>query len=192
MKKFLIVMGAFAVALMITLSSYAACPYCTENPCCKAHAQCCKAHTPCCKTHAPCYKRHKCKIINKDKAREKSSFDVITNSQKLNIFERIVKQACMEDYLECGNYIALVPKNRALKDVKFQCPDEAKKFVLNHLIDAKCYPCRLCEYKTIKTLCGKEYNVSVECHKMKINCVNVLCIAKTKNGLIVVLDDKLD
>lgn len=192
MKKILIVMGAFAVALMITLSGYAACPCATAKPCCETPKPCCEAPVPCCQEpetacKCGCYSD----VINTDKACDRTSFDVIAHSRKLSKFERIIKQACMEDYFECGNYVALVPMNCALKGVKFKCPDAAKKLVLDHLADAKCYPDCLCKYPSVKTLCGKEFCITNECGKMKIGNANVVCIAKTKNGIIYVIDRKL-
>jgi len=202
-------MSAFAVALMITLSSYAACPCeltapaaISPAPCCgvpaaPAPTPCCETPTPCCETPAPCPCKQKCQgcyadVINLDKACERNSFEVIEHSKKLSKFERLIKQASLEDYFECGNYIALVPTNCAIKCLKFKCPDEAKKFVLNHLADAKCYPNELCTYQTIKTLSGKEFCISQYGNLNKIGKSTVIVDnVKTKNGRIYVLDRKL-
>ena len=204
MKKVLIVAGAFAVAIMITLSSYAACPCTATAPCCETPKPCCEMAQPCCQTPAPCecvkpdctcchkYSGCNSNVIDLDKACEKTSYEIIAHSRKLSKFERIVKQACMEDYLECGNYIALVPTNCALKGLKFKCPDAAKKFVLEHLADAKIYPNELCTYSSIKTLCGKEFCVTKECDKTRIGrAVVIVENVKTQNGRIYILDRKL-
>lgn len=205
MKNVLIVVIALVMALMITLSSYAACPCATPAapnltipaPCYEIPAPCCskpssyeygKPVCPCCHDSGGC----NCNIINMDKVCERTSFEVIAYSQKLSKFERIIKQACMEDYLQCGNYIALVPTNCALKGLKFKCPDAAKKFILEHLADAKCYPNELCTYATIKTLCGKEFCITKDYDKTRIGkSVVVVENVKTQNGRIYVLDRKL-
>jgi hypothetical protein len=216
MKKVLITMSAFAMALVITLSSYAACP-CQMQPTmqpacpCQAEPACCPAPAPCCETPAPCcptcgkkectcgcpcckQKCQKCgvKIINLDKACERTSLEVIKHSMKLSKFERIIKEAGMEDYFECGNYIALVPTNSAIKGYKFACPDKAKKFLMKHLIDANCYPNDLCTYSTIKTLCGEEFCVTKNGNLLRIGQATVVVDnVQTKNGRIYVLDKKL-
>lgn len=211
MKKVLITMSAFAVALMITLTSYAACPCqltapaATSAPCCETPKPCCEAPTPCCEAAAPCECAkpacpccQKCQgcnegVIDLDKACSRTSYEVITHSRRLSKFERIVKEAGMEDYFQCGNYIALIPTNSALKcSTKYKCPDAAKKFILNHLVDAKCYPNELCTYSSIKTLCGKEFCITKIGNTEKIGkSVVIVDNVKTQNGRIYVLDRKL-
>lgn len=209
MKKVLIVMSAFAVALMITLSSSAMTmsPYsCNcgfkKVECCPAAPVCCPVKEPCnfspacpCSCSCPC--KIKClecnvELINLEKACKRTSFDVIKHSRKLSKFERIVKQAGMEDTLKCGNYIVFAPTNCALKGIKFDCDADAKKFVMNHLADAKCYPNDLCAYDSITTLCGQEFCIGQECNMMKINkSIVVANNVQTQTGRIYGLNKKL-
>ncbi|MDD3420121.1 MAG: fasciclin domain-containing protein [Candidatus Gastranaerophilales bacterium] len=217
MKKVLILMSAFAMALVITLSSYAACPCqtpatcpCTKPaPCCETPAPCCDKPAPCCETPAPCCEKPACPceskpcckqkcqgcnvgVINLDKACGRTSFEVIKKSCKLSKFEGIIKKAGMEEYYECGNYIAFVPTNCALKDTNLKCPEAAKKFVLKHLADAKCYPEDLCKYTTIKNLCGEEFCITQNGNLLSVGKSTVVVDnVKTKNGRIYVLDKKL-
>ena len=206
MKKVLIVMSAFAVALMITLSSSAltmspyscSCGFKKVEPACCPAAPVCPVEPACCVTEpcgCPC--KTKCDSCNTDlidlnKACERTSFEVIKRSRKLSKFEHIVKQAGMEDTLECGNYIIFAPTNCALKGIKFECCADAKKFVMNHLADAKCYPNDLCSYDSIKTLCGKEFCIGQECNTLKINKSMVVANnVQTQTGRIYGLDKKL-
>jgi len=205
MKKVLIVMSAFAIAFMITLSSSAltmspyscSCGFEKAEPvCCPAAPvcpvePCCKVAEPCaCATTCPC--RRDVNIINLEKACERTSWEVVKYSRKLSKFERIVKQAGMEDTLECGNYIVFAPTNCALKGIKFDCDADAKNFVMNHLADAKCYPNDLCTYDSIKTLCGKEFCIGQECNTMKIdNSIIVANNVQTQTGRIYALDREL-
>ncbi len=199
MKKVLIVMGAFVVALMITLSSEALTmsPYSCSCGFEKAEPICCPA-APVCASELTCPCKIKCQgcnlnIINLEKACERTSWEVIKYSRKLSKFERIVKQARMEDALQCGNYIVFAPTNCALKGIKFDCPEDAKRFVMNHLADAKCYPNELCTYESIKTLCGQEFCIAKECTTMKINnSIVVTDNVQTQSGRIYALDRKLN
>jgi uncharacterized surface protein with fasciclin (FAS1) repeats len=168
MKNVLILMSAFVIAFMITLSSFAACPF-------QINCQGCND-----------------KIINTEKACNRTSWEVIKYSRKLSKFERIVKKAGMQDALNCGNYIVLAPTNSALKCVKFDCPEEARKFVMNHLVDAKCYPNELCTYDKIKTLSGEEFCIKTEGNMMMIkDSIVIVSNVQTQTGRIYVLDSAL-
>lgn len=98
----------------------------------------------------------------------------------------------MQDALNCGNYIVLAPTNNALKCIKFSCPDDARRFVMNHLVDAKCYPNELCTYDKIKTLSGEEFCIKTEGNMMRINdSIVIVDNVQTQTGRIYVLDSAL-
>lgn len=207
MKKVLIVFGAFVVALMITLSSEAITmsPFGCHCKLQKVEPMCCPAAV--CPVDSPCSMAEPCgcpckckikdqgcneKIINLKKACNRTTWEVIKYSRKLSKFEKIVKQAGMEDTLQCGNYIVFAPTNCALQNVKFDCDADAKRFVMNHIADAKCYPNELCCYDTIQTLCGKEFCIGHEGNLMKVNkSIVVADNVQTQTGRIYGLDRKL-
>lgn len=201
MKKVLITLSAFAVALMVTVSSHAACS-CNQNPVhtgyscpcqkqacpCNGHSQDYYAKSNCCEPKNSCNTN----VVNEKNTACKNSWEVIKHSHKLSQFKKIVKKAEMQEALECGNYIVFAPTNCALKGLKFDCKDKAKHFVLGHLADCKCYPDALCAYTSIKTLCGKECPVCKEGNTMVV-CKSTVIVdnVKTKNGRVYALDRRL-
>lgn len=192
MKKVLITLSAFAVALMITVSSHAACPCSSQNYSYSQTGAACPCQRDC--QPSCCDPKNTCNtnVVNEKKAECRNSWEVIKHSCKLSKFERIVKKAEMQKALECGNYIVFAPTNCALKGIKFDCKESAKKFVLSHLADCKCYPDNLCAYTSIKTLCGKECPVCKEGNTMVV-CKSTVVVdnVKTKNGRVYALDRRL-
>lgn len=184
MRNYVVGMIAFAMAFLVSLSAFAACP-CKMAP---TDCECLGFETT-------------AGIIDMDKAAKRTNWETIKWDQDFSEFEKLIKKAGLKEKIKDGTYTVFLPTNDAIDSMNQACLDNLKKkenkdmlvkFILAHLAPCEKSSYCLCKATKVKMLNGCCLDVARQCNRLRVakSCI-LLNDVNTETGKIHVINKVL-
>lgn len=182
MRNYLVGMIAFAMAFLVSLTAFAACP--------------CSGCGP---TDCECMGFEKTAgIIDMDKAAKRNNWETIKWDQDFSEFEKLVKKAGLKHKLIDERLTVFLPTNAAIDSMdqayldclkKKENKDKLVRFVLAHLAPCDKSSFCICKKQKVKMQNGCCLKVDRCCNKLKVarSCI-LLNDVNTESGKIHVIN----